>query len=191
MSKSSAAVIAVVVLVLTVATIYLAAHRHPSAPGEQAGPRLPKNEGKLPQAVQVSGGQIEQKDKSGQVLWRVSAAGELEFDKDRQVAVGKNVKFELTQAGKSPITMDAPAFEANYNKQKLIFSQGVTGQMPDKASRFKVNQMEFDFATRKLLGTGGVQFSQGQYTATAKEIVVDTAQRKVRLRGGVQFMKNG
>lgn len=191
MPKSLPVLIAVAVLVLAMSAIYLAAHRQPLTPG-QAGPTLPKPADSMqPQAVQVSGAQIEQKDPSGKVEWRVTAGGDLQFDKIRQVAVGKNVKFELIRADKTPVTLTAPAFEANYDTKKLTFTQGVTGQMTGGGSSFKVARMEYDFATKKLLGSGGAQFLQGQYVATAQEIVVDAAAKKVRLRGGVRFAKNG
>lgn len=191
MSKPLPIAIALVVLVLSVGAIYLAAHRHPQTPEQAAATAAKAETSGQPQAVQVSGGQIEQKDPSGKVEWKVTAGGDLQFDKDRQVAVGKDVKFEMVQTGKAPVTVNAPVFEANYTTRKLTFTQGVTGQLSDATSRFTANRLEYDFDTKKLLGNGGAQFVQGQYVATAQEIVVDAAHKKVRLRGGVKFTKNG
>lgn len=192
MSKSLPILIGVAVLIMAVGAIYLAAHRPPQTPAEQAAASVPKADTTAKsQAVSVSGAQIEQKDPAGNVEWKVTAGGELQFDKERQVAIGKDVKFQLMQAGKTPVTVSAPVFEANYIKKKLTFTQGVSGLMTDDSSRFNVNRMEYDFATRKLLGSGGAKFVQGQYVATAQEIVVDVAHKKVRLRGGVKFARNG
>ena len=191
MTKTTPILVVLLVLAVAVGAIYLAVRRSPDQSGEQAVQALTKAaEPPQAQAVGVHGADIEQRDKSGKLEWKVTAGGQLQFDKDRQVALGKNVKFQIIQADKVPVTLSAPAFEANYGTRKLTFSKGVQGQVTDASSRFSVSRIEYDFNTKKLQGSGGVRYMQGLYTATAQEIVVDPAHKKVRLRGGVKFARS-
>lgn len=192
MTKSSPIVIVLLVLAVAIGAITLAVRRSPAPVGEEAAQALKKAaEPAGTPAVGVHGADIEQRDKFGKLEWKVAAGGELQYDKDRQVALGKNVKFQIVQADKVPVTISAPAFEANYGARKLIFTEGVQGQLTDGSSRFSVSRLEYDFNTKKLQGHGGVRYTQGLYTATAQEIVVDPVQKKVRLRGGVKFARGG
>jgi Na+-transporting methylmalonyl-CoA/oxaloacetate decarboxylase gamma subunit len=190
MAKNPSILIVLLVLAVAVGAIFLAVRRSPVEPEKQAAETAKKADETKPQAVGVHGAEIEQRDAQGKLQWKVSAGGELAFDKERQIATGKNVKFQVMQGEKAPVTISAPAFEADYPSRKLTFSQGVSGQVTDGSSRFSVGQIVYDFGTKKLQGSGGVTFVHGMYTATAQEIVVDPVHKKVRLRGGVKFARS-
>ncbi|MHB8993875.1 MAG: hypothetical protein ACYC63_01330 [Armatimonadota bacterium] len=189
MSKFVPILIVVLLVAITVGAILYAVRRQP-AETELPEPAVAQTEEKAePQGVHVAGAQIEQKDASGKLEWKVSAGGEMKFDKDRQNATGQNVKFELVQSGKAPIIVTAQVFEANYGARKLTFSEGVAGRMSDGSSHFAVSRLEYDLGSRKLVGSGGARFTQGLYTTTAEQIVVDPAHKKVRLKGGIKFSR--
>jgi hypothetical protein len=192
-SKYVAIAVALLVVLATVGVIYYAVrHNGATSNGPQAPVSVPKPaEEKPAPTVDVQGAEIEQKGPTGKLEWKVKAGGKLSFDKDNQRAEGKNVKFQIIQADKSPVVVEAPVFEADYKNKKLIFTEGVKGELTNGLGRFSVARLEYDFATRKLLGSGGVQFYHMQYKAVADQIVVDTTNKKVRLRGGVRFARSG
>lgn len=179
------------VLVVAVAAILFALHKsnETQAPEKQAA-KHPAEQPKE-QALSIQGAQIEQKDKFGKVEWKVKAAGTLQFDKNQQVGLGKNVQFEIVQNGKTPIIVKAPSFRADYKAKKLLFTDGVSGRMTTVEATFKASRLEYDFDTRKLIGSGGAEYHQGGCTATAGTIVVDVNTAKARLSGGVKFSTSG
>ena len=144
-----------------------------------------------PAGIAVEGAEIEQRDPQGKLEWKVTAGGELEFDKDRQTITGKQVKFEIVSTDRLPCVINAPVFHADYGARKLVFDQGVSGHMTDGSAQFRVNHLSYNFDTSKLIGTGGARFIQGAYSASANEIILDAKAKKVRMRGGVRFEKRG
>ena len=193
MSRFTPIIIVVVALALAVGLIVFAVRQRPPAATTPAPGKAPATatapSGASPQ-VAVKGAEVEQRDKLGKLQWKVTASGDLQFDKGRQVAHGRDVQFQIMQADKPNILIRATSFEANYNAKKLSFEQGVSGRLADGSGEFSVQRLEYDLTTKKLVGSGGARFTQGQYTATAPEIVLDTAHTKVRMRGGVQFSKS-
>ena len=97
----------------------------------------------------------------------------------------------MTSKAKMPCILQAPVFHADYAAKVLTFDEGVSGRMTEGGATFKVNHVVYNFSTQKLVGSGGARFVQGQYVATAREIVVDPKAKKVRLRGGVRFERRG
>lgn len=186
MGKYTPVFVVLAVLILMVGALRFAM-RPPSTAGEPTGGAPVAKKDFIPQKTSVEGAEMEQRDASGKLQWKVAADGELGFDKTRQIAQGKNVTFQLMQADKSPLVVKAPAFEANYNTRKLTFTRGVSGRLSDQSGGFSAAWLEYDFATGKLLGSGGASFSYKQYKATAQEIVVDSHDQKVRMRGDVRF----
>jgi lipopolysaccharide export system protein LptA len=145
----------------------------------------------LPTGVNVEGAEIEQRDPAGELEWKVTAGGQIEFDKDTQVVTGSQVRFEMLQKNRLPVIIEAPVFRADYVGGKATFDQGVRGHYSDGSAHFQVNHLVYDFHTRKLTGTGGAKFVQGKYTATGDKIVLDAKEKKVRLTGGVKFTSRG
>jgi len=185
-------VIAGAVVAGTVAAVMLAVRRQPTqeAPAQSVA-RAPAPKQSQQPAIALKGGHMERRDPSGKLLWRVAADGEIEFDQANEVARGRDVKFEMVHEGKTPVIVKAPVFEANYKAQKLTFSEGVAGTLTDGSGSFRVNRLEYEFSTRKLIGTGGSKYIQGRYQATADTIVIDFPNKKARLRGNVKFTRTG
>jgi lipopolysaccharide assembly outer membrane protein LptD (OstA) len=90
-----------------------------------------------------------------------------------------------------PVIVNAPVFRADYAAKTLTFDEGVMGVMSDRSASFKVNHVVYNFTSQKLVGTGGARFTQGQYLATAQQIVVDAKAKRVRMSGGVRFERRG
>lgn len=139
----------------------------------------------------VKGAELEETGPDGQVKWRVTAGGELQYDKDGDLVIGNNVEFVIVQKQLTPLKVTAQRFTADYRKRKLTFEQGVQGRLTGNAGSFAVGRLEYQFSTGKLIGTGGASFVRGPYRATAQQLVVDTAAQRVRLRGDVRFAATG
>ncbi|NPV47168.1 MAG: hypothetical protein HPY69_09410 [Armatimonadetes bacterium] len=139
----------------------------------------------------VKGAELEEKGPDGQVKWRVTAGGELQYDKDGDLVIGNNVEFVIVQKQLTPLKVTAQRFTADYRKRKLTFEQGVQGRFTGNAGSFAVGRLEYQFSTGKLIGTGGASFVRGPYRATGQQLVVDTAAQRVRLRGDVRFAATG
>lgn len=197
MSKYVPLIVVAAVMLITGGAIYLGVRQSAEPAAPAAPPALAKAieaakaaEPGRPQGapgLSLEGTKIEQRDPEGQLEWSVVARGELEFDKDSQTIAGRDVHFEMASKTRMPYLLQAPAFRADYAAKVLTFDEGVTGRMADNSATFRVNHVTFNFSTQKLVGSGGARFVQGQYLATAREIVVDPKAKKVRLRGGVRF----
>lgn len=142
-------------------------------------------------ALKVEGAVLEERGPDKQLKWRVTAGGELQYDKDGGVVLGRNVKFVILHQADTPATVLAPRFTADYNARRLTFEDGVTGVLEKSAGKFSVSRLVYEFDTGKLIGTGGARFQRGAYTARAEQLVVDTRGRKIRLSGGVRFAQGG
>jgi hypothetical protein len=95
----------------------------------------------------------------------------------------------VVQQGQVPVTVTAQHFTADYPGKKLVFEQGVQGQLAGNAGRFTVKKLEYQMATGKLIGARAVRFEKTGYTATARTLVVDTNRQRVRLEDGVLSTK--
>jgi hypothetical protein len=201
MSKSVPLLVVLGVFLIAAGAVYYGM-RQPEPPPAPApvAPRLPgvnpAGSGQAgvpaaPKGMKVEGAEIEQRDPQGQLEWKVTAGGQLEFDKDTQAVTGSDVQFEMVQQDRLPLIINAPVFQADYAGGHVTFSQGVRGHMSDGSAHFQVNHLVYDFRTRQLTGTGGAKFVQGKYTATADKIVLDGKSKKVRLTGGVKFTSRG
>jgi hypothetical protein len=196
MSKFVPLFVVVAVLLMAGGAVYLGVRQSakppdPVAPGAPLAPAAGRAaeppSTKTPVGFSLEKARIEQRDPAGQLEWSVLARGELEFDKDTQTITGRDVQFEMASKARMPYLLDAPVFRADYGAKVLTFDQGVSGRLADGSATFRVNHVTFNFNTQKLVGSGGARFAQGQYLATAREIVVDPKAKKVRLRGGVRF----
>ncbi len=190
-SRKGVAAVVIAVVVLTAGAL-LVTLRSRGRPAEEApvAAKLAEKAKEAPK-LSVKGAELEEKGPDGQVKWRVMAEGDLQWDKDRDRATGSNVKFVIVRKELTPVTVTAARFTADYQGRKLTFEEGVKGQLIGNAGSFTVNRLEYQFSTGKLVGTGGASFVKGPYKATARELVVDTAAEKVRLRGSVRFGATG
>lgn len=199
MSKYTPIIAVGAVLLLTLGAIYIAVWKsqptqdstpNAAAPTAVAGP-TPATPGQKPAGVTIEGADLEQRDPQGRLEWKVTAAGEFEFDTKQERITGHDVQFEMLQQDKLPVIIVAPVFDADYAARKLTFGQGVKGHLKDGSAHFQVSRLVYDFDTKKLVGSGGAHFVQGQNSASAQEIVLDAAAKKVRMRGGVRFEHRG
>jgi hypothetical protein len=76
--------------------------------------------------------------------------------------------------------------EVGWDTGEVRFSGGVT-VTAGANRRFTVERARFDPGTRKVIGEGGVGWQWGRFSVSAGTLVVDTVQRKFRLRGGVRL----
>lgn len=199
MSKYTPIITVAVLLLVALGVIFFAVRSSNS--GQQvsqagvptpAGPSVPGQQPQQkPPGMTIEGAGLEQRDPQGRLEWKVTAAGDLEFDTGKQTVSGRDVEFEMLSQDRLPVIVLAPVLDANYDTKQLTFSQGVRGHLKDGSAHFQVNHLVYDFATKKLVGSGGAKLVQGQNTATAQEIVLDAVTKKVRLRGGVRFEHRG
>ncbi len=182
----------IVAIALVSAGIYF--YTRATVPPDEVLDSLPI-ETKKPQAesadrgVSIRGGEIVQKDEEGRVLWRVKADGDMTYDDKADVVEGVNIEFEINRRGKPSIGIKAPSFKADYAAQLVTFPQGVTGKLLDAPGNFSAQHLEYQLTTAKLIGTGGVRFQRGHYSAGADQLVVDINNPEVRMHGNVNLTR--
>lgn len=181
----------VLVVAVTGAALWLAVRSRNAPSSPAAASRPPTKPATAPAplpTVKVEGAVLEERGPDGQLQWRVTAGGELQYDKDRTVVVGRAVKFVLLHKTNTTVTVLAPRFTADYDARRLTFEAGVKGAIAPAAGQFEVPRLVYEFDTGKLVGSGAVRFTRPGYTATATKLVVDTRRRKVRLDDGVRLV---
>jgi hypothetical protein len=189
-SRTGILIVTALVVGITAGALYLAG-RTRGREAQSGNP--PKAGGSKPEVlpgVQVHGAELEERGADGKLRWKVTAGGDLQFDKNRGLVIGKSVKFVALQQGQVPVTVTAQHFTADYQGRKLVFEQGVQGRLAGDAGRFTAKQMEYQMATGKLIGADAILL-KGGFEATAPRLVVDTRGRKVRLEGGPRFVRRG
>jgi hypothetical protein len=139
--------------------------------------------------VSIQGGEIIEKDEEGRVLWRVKADGDLTYDDKTEVVEGANIEFEINRRGKPSIGINAPSFKADYAAKVVTFPEGVSGRLLDAPGDFSVERLEYQWTTAKIIGTGGVRFHRGHYSAGADQLVVDINNPEVRMHGNVKLTR--
>lgn len=157
----------------------------PPAAGQPSGQAAQPVEGTP--GLKLEGAEIIQLTPAGELDWKVVASGDMELDKASGLVQGREVRFEMQQKGKSPLVVTAPEFVADYARNRLHFKAGVMGKLTQAEGGFTIKTLDYQIDTRKLVGSGGVRFHYGTYEALAQEIVVETDNRRVRLRGDVRF----
>lgn len=190
-SRKGVAAVVIGVVVLTAAALLLTMRSRGRPAGETPYAAKPAAKSEELPKLAVKGAELEEKGPDGQVKWRVTAGGDLQYDKDGDLIIGNDVEFVIVRKRLTPLTVTAARFTADYQGRKLTFEQGVKGQLIGNAGSFAVGRLEYHFSTGKLIGTGGASFAKGPYKATAQELVVDTVAEQVRMRGGVQFGATG
>ncbi len=133
--------------------------------------------------VKVSGTEITIREE-GEVVWHARFGGEIELDEDQNVARATEVVWEFEGEGFEDLTLEAPLMRADWNEQRLRFSDGIVIQAEGGELRFSASSAEYQFNTRKVIGRGDVRFQRGNFYGRAEEVVVDNQRRIVRLKRG-------
>lgn len=133
--------------------------------------------------IEVSGTELTISEE-GEVVWRASFGGNIEFDEDQNVAHATNVLWEFAGEGFEGMTLEAPMMRADWDEGRLRFSDGIAIDGEGGELRFTANSAEYQFDTRKIIGRGDVRFKRGHFYGRAEEVVVDNNRRVVRLKRG-------
>lgn len=149
---------------------------------QETGEQPPEDD--APKIV-FEGGEWTKTDADGTLLWRVKAEGEIKYEEDERRLRAAGIVFEVYRQGKPAVRLRAPQFLADYDGRRLTFEQGIRGELIGAVGHFTVNQIEYQAANNKLVGTGGAEFVYGGYSARAETLVIDVENAKTRLRGDV------
>ena len=141
--------------------------------------------------IEVTGTEVVRRDREGNVIWRVSAEGTLEFDEEQRAARAEDVNWVLEESGLGKRALTAPLMEADYESKRLLFSEGVAIESEKEDASFSAERIAYEFDTEKLVGSGSVTVKRGKFTGTARELVIDSRARKVRLKGGGRLTHTG
>lgn len=150
----------------------------------QTGPEVaPAEEPDVP-AIEASGGEVVHRDESGEVVWTAKFGGTISVDEQQRRLRHTDVHWELQRGGLTDLSVRAPVMEADYDSRLLIFSEGADIQAEGGRARFVVDEVRYEFDTHKLISEGEVAFSYGGFTLTGTKLVIDNANRKVRVSNG-------
>ena len=120
----------------------------------------------------------------GEVVWRATFAGEIEIDERAGTARAEQVRWHFAGQGFDALSLDAPLMEADYGREVLSFSQGVRIEAEDGRLQFAAGRVEYEFNTRKLIGSGDVWMRSGEFMLTGTRLVIDNATEKIRVSNG-------
>jgi lipopolysaccharide transport protein LptA len=97
----------------------------------------------------------------------------------------------LAAIGGETLDVQANKLDVDIEKGTAVLEGDVTVAMGELRVQCPKVELRYDQApqVRWARGSGGVTASLNGITATANEVVVDTAQRAVRLAGGVRLMR--
>ena len=131
--------------------------------------------------IEISGGEIVQRDEDGEVLWRAKFGGAIEIDEQGRSLQHTDVVWELQRDGVTDLSVKAPTMRADYDARLLVFGEGVDITADDGAARFVVDDLRYELDTDKLIGEGEVSFRYGGFAMTGTRLVIDHANDKVRV----------
>ena len=136
----------------------------------------------------IEGAEVTRRD-HGNILWRLSAAGEFDYARDGQALRAQDIRWELMRQGQQNLIVEAPSFLASYPERTIRFSHGVTAYTADKSQFFEMPELVYQIDTEKLIAEGKVRFRYDQYQATANRLVIDNRAEQVRMSGGGYFAR--
>lgn len=131
--------------------------------------------------IEISGGEIVQRDADGEVLWRAKFGGAIEIDEQGRSLQHTDVVWELQRDGVTDLSVKAPTMRADYDAGLLVFGEGVDITADDGAARFVADDLRYELNTDKLIGEGEVAFRYGGFSLTGSRLVIDHANDKVRV----------
>ncbi len=140
--------------------------------------------GGIPQGLEFSGPSVVQNDAEGNAVWSAQADGEFSVEEREQRVVGTDVLWKLAK-GDEAVSVEAGRMELGWDTGDVSFDQGVTvTTSPDR--RFKASQARYEASTGKMICEGGATWQSPRFKASAQTLVVDSRDKKIRLRGGVR-----
>jgi len=193
--RIGAIIIAAAVLAAVVTSI-VAISRLRRQQAEEAAARAHTQQGhvgasqaKSPTHGEAKGIEIVEKDAEGNMLWRLKAAGAVEYDQLSRVVKARDVRWEYEYRGQPAIVIEAPEFAGNYGQRRLEFTQGVLIRTVDNQQTFNAQKVVYEFDSGKLL-MHSPRLTKGRYRFSGATGQIDVAARKVRLGGGVRAVRN-
>lgn len=151
-------------------------------------PEPPDKEGEralVPRGLEFSGPSVVQNDAEGNAVWSAKADGEFSVEERKRRVIGTDVLWKLAK-GDEAVSVEAGRMELGWDTGDVNFDEGVTVTTgPDR--RFKANQARYEASTDKMICEGGATWQSPRFKASAQTLVVDSRNKKIRLRGGVRF----
>jgi len=178
-------VMLVIVATGAVALVWWAQRPAPKETGGEwshAGSNAGKPATSASPSVEARGGEIEQKDHAGKVLWKLKITGTFTTDKNLGTVRGKDVQWDLVKAGGKDWRAVAPEVQVDYSAKRIRFPSGARVAALDGAVSFEAGQVEYQMDNGKLICSGQPTMRlRGSYVR-AKEFVVDMQRRLVSAR---------
>jgi hypothetical protein len=133
--------------------------------------------------IEISGTELTIREE-GEIVWRAAFGGEIELDENQNVARASDVVWEFEGEGFEDLSLESPLMRADWNEQRLRFSEGIVIEAEGGDLRFSAQTAEYQFDTKKVIGRGDVRFQRGSFYGRAEEVVVDNQRRLLRLKRG-------
>lgn len=134
-------------------------------------------------SVSIAGGEVEQRDKKGNLVWKLKISGQFSTDASLGSLTGKKVVWDLTEAGGKGWRVTAPEIKVDYNGRRVVFPQGAEVRATDGSMSFVAKRVEYQMDTKKLVCEGGVKMTHPGGVVVADRMVIDTASRQVTAEG--------
>ena len=176
----------IVLVVLAVAVVYwAAAGRREGGQASQPKAQAP-SEGAQPQkteqpgpALEAKGVEIERRDASGQIEWKLSAAGTMRAEKSSGRVVAENVSWTLQTPDQ---TWRAEAKQATMQESSNDVVLGGTVRLSTADGRMKIeaDTARYEMATGKIVIEGPVRMEAGGGVMEARRAVVDIRAKVLR-----------
>jgi len=148
-------------------------------------PDKPGEAGPVPRGLELSGPSVVQTDAEGNTVWSAKSDGEFTIEERERRVVGTNVLWELAR-GDEAVSVQASRMELGWDTGDVSFDQGAV-VTAGANRRFKAKQARYESATHKVICEGGVTWESERFDASAQTLVVDTKDKKIRLRGDVRI----
>ena len=148
----------------------------------------PREAAPVPRGLELSGPSVEQSDAEGNTVWSAKSDGEFTIEERERRVVGTNVLWELAR-GDEAVSVQASRMELGWDTGDVSFDQGAL-VTAGANRRFKAKQARYESSTHKVICEGGVTWESERFDASAQTLVVDTKDKKIRLRGDVRVSLN-
>ncbi|MCX7599694.1 MAG: hypothetical protein N2512_12635 [Armatimonadetes bacterium] len=183
--QRSVVVVLVLVAIAAAALLWWAQQPAPEKAAAQPGSNSSRA-GQAPAvsgpSVEARGAEIEQKDKTGKVLWKLKISGTFTTDKALGSVKGKDVQWDLVQAGQKTWRAVAPDIEVNYAARHIKFPSGARMAASDGSMSFEAGRIEYQMDSGKIVCSGRPTMKLRSGHVRATEFVVDTQRHIVSAR---------
>lgn len=182
--------IAAGVVLLAVLTMWFGMARPRPAPqpepeGGKARPPSDEQDKLDKLQIEFEGLSLTEFDDKGGLLWKVRSHGKLAVDRQRQLATGTDIDWELTRGKNDHLRVRAPEFVIDWGGKEIRFTEGVQAESNVKDITFRCGALRYDMGTRRLLASETVEGTFGGYTGRADKADVDLRADMARLLGAV------